>query len=68
MHIYDIGFIAVEALVSIGGIASTFEVLDKYASGMTFDLAFEKVYGISWANARPILARVVSKQYIEANN
>lgn len=67
MHIYDIGFIAVEALVSIGGISSTFEVLDKYASGMTFDVAFEKVYGITWANAKPILARVVSKQYIEAN-
>jgi hypothetical protein len=67
MHIYDIGFIAVEALVSIGGISSTFEVLDKYASGMTFDVAFERVYGISWASAKPILASVVSKQYLEAN-
>jgi hypothetical protein len=66
-HIYDIGFIAVEALTSIGGISSTFDVLDKYASGMTFDQAFEKVYGISWANAKPILARVVSRQYLEAN-
>ena len=66
-HIYDIGFIAVEALVSIGGISSTFEVLDKYASGMTFDQAFENVYGISWVSAKPILARVVSKQYLEAN-
>lgn len=66
-HIYDIGFIAVEALVSIGGISSTFEVVDKYASGMTFDQAFENVYGISWVSAKPILARVVSKQYLEAN-
>ena len=66
-HIYDIGFIAVEALVAIGGISSTFDVLDKYSSGMSFDQAFEKVYGISWANAKPILARVVSKQYLEAN-
>ena len=66
-HVYNIGFIAVEALVSIGGISSTFEVLDKYASGMTFDVAFEKVYGISWPNAKPILARVLSKQYLEAN-
>jgi hypothetical protein len=65
--VYDIGFIAVEALVSIGGISSTFDVLDKYASGMSFDQAFEKVYGISWVNAKPILARVVSKQYLEAN-
>jgi hypothetical protein len=66
-HVYDIGFVAVEALVSIGGISSTFEVLDKYASGMTFDAAFEKVYGISWVNAKPVLARVVSRQYLEAN-
>ena len=66
-HVYDIGFIAVEALVSIGGISSTFDVLDKYASGVSFDQAFEKVYGISWVNAKPILARVVSKQYLEAN-
>ena len=65
-HIYDIGFIAVEALTSIGGISFTFDVLDKYASGMTFDQAFEKVYGISWANAKPILARTVSKQFLEA--
>ena len=64
-HVYDIGFIAVEALVAIGGISSTFEVLDKYASGMTFDTAFEKVYGISWANAKPILVSVVSKQFLE---
>jgi hypothetical protein len=66
-HIYDIGFIAVEVLTSIGGISSTFDVLDKYGSGMTFDQAFEKTYGISWANAKPILARVVSRQYLEAN-
>jgi len=66
-HVYDIGFIAVEALASIGGISSTFEVLDKYASGMTFDAAFEKVFGISWVSAKPVLARVVSKQYLEAN-
>jgi hypothetical protein len=65
-HIYDIGFIAVEALASVGGISSTFDVLDKYASGMTFDQAFEKVYGISWANAKPILARTISKQFLEA--
>ena len=55
-----------EALASIGGISFTFDVLDKYASGMTFDQAFEKVYGISWANAKPILARTISKQFLEA--
>lgn len=65
-HIYDIGYISVEALVSIGGVSSTFEVLDKYASGMSFDTAFEKVYGINWINAKPILARVVSKQYLDS--
>jgi hypothetical protein len=34
---------------------------------MSFDQAFEKVYGISWTKAKQILARVVSKQYLEAN-
>lgn len=65
-RIYDVGFMTVEALASIKGIASTMQVVVGVSQGLTFNQSFEKVYGISWNEAAPILAKVISVQYSKA--
>ena len=53
----------VEALASIKGIESTMQVVVGVSQGLTFNQSFEKVYGISWNQAAPILAKVVSLEF-----
>jgi hypothetical protein len=63
-RVYDIGYMTVEALASIKGIGSTMDVVVGVAGGLTFEDSFKKVYGISWAEAAPILAKVVSTEFM----
>jgi hypothetical protein len=50
----------VETLVSIKGPASTMEVWKQCGSGMKFPDAFEKVYGISFEKALPIISKAIA--------
>jgi hypothetical protein len=63
---YSIGYILIDALISIGGIEKTFEVPSLIADGMTFENAFQKVYEMPWSEASPILSRVISKAFKDA--
>jgi hypothetical protein len=62
-RIYDLGYMTVEALASIKGIESTMQVVVGVSQGLTFEQSFEKVYGITWKEAAPILAKVVSLEF-----
>ena len=62
-RIYDVGYMAVEALASIKGIHSTMDLVVGMAQGLTFEDSFRKIYGISWSEAAPILAKVVSAEF-----
>jgi hypothetical protein len=64
-RVYDVGYMTVEALASIKGIQSTMDVVVGVGKGKTFDESFKNVYGISWAEASPILAKVVSAEFMK---
>ena len=62
---YTIGYITVEALTALKGIDSTMNLVKAVAAGDTYEQAFKKIYGVEWSYAEPILAQVVSKQFLE---
>ena len=64
-NVYSIGYFSVEALASIKGIDSPIEVIRLVSDGATWDEAFLKVYGITWKEAAPILAKTVSRMFLE---
>ena len=66
-YVYTIGFITMESLVALKGIDSPTEVIVEVSNGLSFEEAFAKVYGLTWAEAAPILAKSVSQQFLSAN-
>ena len=60
---YDIGYMTVEALAAIKGIQSTMDLVVAVGKGNTFAESFKTVYGITWEEAAPILAKVVSLEF-----
>jgi hypothetical protein len=63
---YTAGFIVMETLISVGGVEKTFDLLKKVADGGSFESAFESEYSLPWAEAAPIVARIVSKSVTAA--
>ena len=63
--VFSLGYIVMDALVAIGGIDKTFDVLTSIADGMTYEDAFKKVYGITWSEASVVLSKTASKVYKE---
>ena len=63
--VFHLGYIVMDALVAVGGIDKTFDVLTSIADGMTYEDAFKKVYGITWSEASVVLSKTASKVYKE---
>ena len=62
---YDIGYMTVEALAAIKGIQSTMDLVVAVGKGNTFAESFKTVYGITWEEAAPVLAKTVSRIFLE---
>ncbi|MEN9324921.1 MAG: hypothetical protein RL414_675 [Actinomycetota bacterium] len=63
--VFSLGYIVMDALVAVGGIDKTFEVLTSIADGISFEDSFKKTYGTSWSDASIALSKAVSKVYKE---
>ncbi len=59
---YDMGAMLVEVLTALKGPGSTMEIWKLMGSGQTFNQAFEKVYGISFDKALPIISKAIALQ------
>jgi hypothetical protein len=59
---YSLGFLTIEALTAIGGPGSHMAMVQNIANGDNLNQAFKKSYGISWTNAKTILAKIVAKE------
>jgi hypothetical protein len=64
-NVYSIGYFTVEALAAVKGIDSPIEIFKLVSDGFTWDEAFLKVYGVTWKEAAPILAKTVSRMFLE---
>jgi hypothetical protein len=57
---YDLGGMFVEILTALKGPGSAMEVWKLCGSGLSFNESFEKVYGISFEKALPIMAKAIA--------
>jgi hypothetical protein len=65
-RVYDIGYFTVEALSSIKGIQASMDLVMSVGKGNSFESSFLASYGITWKEAAPILAKAVSRIYLES--
>ena len=60
--IYDVGALASEVMVSIGGPDKFLDLYKVTGSGKSFAQAFESIYGISWRDGVKIIANAIVAQ------
>ena len=59
-RMYDLGAMLVEILTALKGPSSTMELWKLSGTGLKFTEAFEKVYGISFEKALPIISKAIA--------
>jgi hypothetical protein len=61
-EIYNVGFVITEMFTAVKGPDAQMEIVRLLARGANMDEAFEKVFGVSWKETVPIIARVIAKE------
>lgn len=64
-RLYDVGMLVTEILTSLKGPESTMSLSSEVGKGLSYQKAFEKIYGISWKSAVPLIAQII---YAEINS
>jgi hypothetical protein len=57
---YDVGSLAVEALVALKGPTTAMRMFVDVGEGLSFIEAFQKEYGISWSDACPLISKAIA--------
>jgi hypothetical protein len=65
---YDVGSLAVEALVALKGPTTAMKMFIDAGSGLSFVEAFQKEYGISWADACPFISQAIANELAAGPN
>ena len=60
---YSVGMAATEALIAIGGPQATMALLAKGTEGLSWNEAFQAVYGIPWSQGAEALGKVLAAEY-----
>jgi len=61
-RVYDIGMLVTEILTSLKGPESTMGLSFEVGNGLSYQKAFEKIYGITWKLAVPLIADIIYAQ------
>lgn len=61
-RLYDVGMLVTELLASLKGPESTMMLSAEVGEGISYKDAFNKIYGISWQEAVPLMAKIISKE------
>ena len=61
-EVYVLGFMASEILVSIKGTASLMKLYADIGAGKSFVEAFQGIFGLSWAEACPIISEAIAAE------
>jgi hypothetical protein len=64
-RVYDVGMLITEILTSLKGPESTMRLSAEVGTGVSYQRAFEKIYGLTWKSAVPMLAKII---YSEINS
>jgi hypothetical protein len=64
-RVYDVGMLITEVLASLKGPESTMSLSAEVGKGVSYQKAFEKIYGLSWKSAVPMIAKII---YSELNS
>jgi hypothetical protein len=60
---YEVSNRVIEILVALKGLHSITDIYTHLSQDHTFEEAFQQVYGISYAKAIPIMAKIVSEEF-----
>ncbi|MFM8842834.1 MAG: hypothetical protein ACKOFJ_01220 [Actinomycetota bacterium] len=61
-RVYDLGAMLLEILTAIKGPDATMEIWKIASSGVNFEVAFERVYGVHFSKVLPIISKAIALQ------
>jgi hypothetical protein len=61
-RIYDLGAMLLEILTAIKGPDATMEIWKIASTGVNFEVAFERVYGVQFSKVLPIISKAIALQ------
>ena len=61
-QLYSMGLLATEALIAVSNPSTPMQLFTEVAGGVSFEVAFQKVYAISWSDASNLLSQALSAE------